>query len=78
MGTLFQTFNFAENKTNTPGNGGLYFEIPFFSVLLNNKEPACHQSTATCFFILTEIVRSRAGESEHRELRLRPLVLTEY
>lgn len=37
MGTLFQTFNFMENKTNTPGSGGLYFEIPFFSVLLNNK-----------------------------------------
>lgn len=35
MGTLFQTFNFMENKTNTPGRGGLYFEIPFFSILLN-------------------------------------------
>lgn len=37
MGTLFQTFNFMENKTNTPGSRGLYFEIPFFSALLNNK-----------------------------------------
>lgn len=37
MGTLFQTFNFMENKTNTPGKGGLYFEIPFFSILFHNK-----------------------------------------
>lgn len=37
MGTLFQTFNFMENKTNTPGKGGLYFEILFFSILFHNK-----------------------------------------
>lgn len=37
MGTLFQNLSFVENKTNTPGNGGLHFEIPFFSTLFHNK-----------------------------------------
>lgn len=57
MGTLFQTFNFMENKTNTPGKGGLYFEIPFFSILFHNKMQCTINLlllVSFCFFHTTE------------------------
>lgn len=71
MGTLFQTFNFTENKTNAPGKGGLYFNIPFsfFPAQLNNKMPCVINRLLLTFFIFTESKDTKRGYLDLMERR---------
>lgn len=69
MGTLFQTFNFMENKTNTAGEGGLYFEIPFFSILLHNKTQRAINLLFLAWFCFVLLHTTKEHEARLRDLK---------